>query len=554
MVSRLAVACGLLITTLLFDSVAAGTATTTPKMGEGSDWAFVGGAWKDSGTELVPPSNLFSLRMALHKAATYQDVTVECDLLQKYRAVGGGDTGIVVRAQDASHYYWVHTAWTGQTTRAKHLWLAISKVDETGWVRHLRLEMIHGVPSEMDRWYRVRVEVKDDTIRTWVDGRPGPTLTDRTYRSGRVGLAGYGCFRCKELRVSGDPLPASQWAAGPGPKIDWFHVLGDAPGAGQRQKPVCLRRLPDGTLVFLYGTRTDPSYPVSRSTDNGLTWDEPTGMPNDRQGFLHVTGDGRLLAWQFENGKLFWTSESTDQGRTWGPRREYPITEKWPEDPKLSPLFYGQGLYELPDGTWIVLLHGALAENEKWDIFTWGSRGCTCFSIRSTDGGKTWSAPVSLDGVRKPGGKRGELPGCVDLIEPVGALTKDGRFLVYCRPNYSATMWEAVSRDGAKTWDAVSRGPFPGYAADMICTSSGALLVSHRFPNHTINLSLDNGLSWDSGTMIDWPLEGAGKFAEVAPGVLLFIYRDDLQQRMRAQFIRVTPQGLVHLPRNWQTE
>jgi hypothetical protein len=88
----------------------------------------------------------------------------------------------------------------------------------------------------------------------------------------------------------------------------------------------------------------------------------------------------------------------------------------------------------------------------------------------------------------------------------------------------------------------------------MICTASGALLVSHRFPNHTINLSLDNGLSWDAGTMIDWPLEGAGKFAEVAPDVLLFIYRDDLQQRMRAQFIRVTPQGLVHLPRNWQAE
>jgi len=522
------------------------------KIGDAADWHFVGGAWKDGQGHFILPDRMFSLRIALHKQHIYRDVTVECGFDPEYRAVGGGDAGIIIRAQDARHYYWIHEPWVGQTTRAKHFWLAISRVDETGWQRYLRLEVVPSVPSEMERWYRIRVEAKGPVIRTWVDGHPGPSVVDDTYKAGVVGVGGYGWFHVDGLQISGKGESAKAWQAGPDPKIDWFHVLGDAPGAGSRQKPLCLRRLPNGTLVFQYGAHTDPGWWVSRSKDTGLTWEELWGMPEDRKGFLHVTKDGRLLAWQFDEGKVFWMCESTDEGKTWGPKQEFPITNKWPDDPTLVPLFYGKGLYELPDGTWVVLLHGGLAESEKRNIYTWGSYAASCYSVRSTDQGKTWSAPVCLDGIREPGGQRGGLMGCLDLIEPVGAYTKDGRFLVYCRPIYNPTMWQAVSNDGARTWDACSRGPFPGYAADMWCTASGALLVSHRFPNHTINLSLDNGRTWDAGTSIDFPLEAAGKFAEVAPDVMLFIYRDDRQARMRAQYIRVTPQGLVKLPRNWK--
>ena len=526
----------------------------TLTIGDGADWSFVGGEWRDGNGELESPSDLFSLRMAIRKRVVYADVAVECDFQPKYDANGGGDGGIVIRAQDANHYYWVHHPWCGQTTRAKHFWLAISKFDDTGWSHNLRFEVVPGVPSEMDRWYRLRVEAKGPVIRTWVDGHPGPSATDDSYDTGAVGVAGYGCFQVRDVQVSGGGESPAGWAAGPDPKIDWFHVVADGPGAGLRQKPLCLRRLPDGTLVLQYGTRDEPSCWVSRSYDCGLTWDEPAAMPQDRQGFLHVTGDGRLLTWQFDEDKAFWMSESKDAGRTWGPRQEFPLTEKWPADMKLSPLFYGQGLYELPDGAWVVLLHGGPVEGNKADIHTWGSYEASCYSIRSTDQGETWSAPVCIDGVRKPGGQRGELLGCLDLIEPVGAYTDDGRFLVYCRPIYNPTMWQAVSNDGAVTWDACSRGPFPGYAADMCRTAGGALLVSHRFPDHTINLSLDNGRTWDAGTGIDWPLEGAGKLIDVAPDVVLFVYRDDRIQHMRAQYLRVTPRGLVKLPRDWQNQ
>ena len=114
--------------------------------------------------------------------------------------------------------------------------------------------------------------------------------------------------------------------------------------------------------------------------------------------------------------------------------------------------------------------------------------------------------------------QRGVLPGCLDLIEPVASFTADGRLLAFCRPIYSPTMWQATSYDAAETWDAVAIGPFPGYSAGMICTSSGALLVAHRFPNTTIHTSLDGGRSWDAGTGVDWPVWASGKFVGGGPG------------------------------------
>ena len=547
----------------------------------------------------------------------YGDVAVECDFQAGNAATGAGDAGIILRAQvttpeahdrarcgalparqDASHHYWVHTPWVGQTTRAKHFWLAISKMDASGWARNLALQVVPGVPAETHRWYRLRVEAQGPHIRTWVDGVPGPAVTDDTYgagdtagdtpglhnpngtkvvqtwRSGCVGMAGYGEFRCKELRVAADQaaLPLD-WSPDP-PQIAWFALLPDFRGVTDRQKPHSLRRLPggpnsggtrkreqangagvwagqDGTLVLTFDDR-ERNY-TTRSHDGGATWDEPLVLPADRVGALHVTREGRLWACNFVEG-AFRRSESTDAGRTWGPVEEYPLTEPWPDDPLLGPNFYGQGIYEAPDGTLVVFLHGSLAESHEHDLFTWGSYKAQVYSIRSTDGGKTWSAPVNVDGVRKQDGKRGVLPGCLDLIEPVASFTADGRLLAYCRPIYSPTMWQATSTDAAQTWDAVAIGPFPGYSAGMICTSSGALLVAHRFPNTTIHTSLDGGRSWDAGTCVDWPVWASGKFVEVAPDVVLFVYRDDHIRFMRGQFIRITEHGLEPLPRDWRPE
>ncbi len=521
----------------------------TLQIGPGEGWSFVGGRWQDGPAEYVVPPDVCSLRMAIYTGAAYGDVTVECDFQTGNAATGAGDAGIILRAQNARHHYWVHTPWVGQTTRAKHFWLAISTMDASGWARNLALQVVPGVPAETHRWYRLRVEAQGPHIRTWVDGVPGPAVTNDTYTAGCVGMAGYGEFRCKELRVAaGQAALPLDWSPDP-PQIAWFALLPDFQGVTDRQKPHNLRRLPDGTLVLTFDDRE--LHYTTRSHDGGTTWDEPLVLPADCVGALHVTREGRLWACNFVEG-AFRRSETTDAGRTWGPVEEYPLTEPWPDDPQLGPNFYGQGIYEAPDGTLVVFLHGALAESHEHDLYTWGSYKSQVYSIRSTDGGKSWSAPMNVDGVRKQGGERGVLPGCLDLIEPVASFTADGRLLAYCRPIYSPTMWQATSSDAALTWDAVAIGPFPGYSAGMICTSSGALLVAHRFPNTTIHTSLDGGRAWDAGTSVDWPVWASGKFVEVAPDVVLFVYRDDHIRFMRGQFIRITEDGLEPLPRDWQ--
>ena len=278
------------------------------------------------------------------RAVTRQGPTAtsrsECDFQAGNAATGAGDAGIILRAQvttpeahdsarcgalparqDASlarqnsggprptperkhgrsfggpHHYWVHTPWVGQTTRAKHFWLAISKMDASGWARNLALQVVPGVPAETHRWYRLRVEAQGPHIRTWVDGVPGPAVTDdsygagdtagdtpglhnpnetkvvQTWRSGCVGMAGYGEFRCRELRVAAAQavLPLD-WSPDP-PQISWFELLPDFRGVTDRQKPHNLRRLPDGTLVLTFDDR-ELNY-TTRSHDGGATWDEP---------------------------------------------------------------------------------------------------------------------------------------------------------------------------------------------------------------------------------------------------------------------------------------
>ena len=59
---------------------------------------------------------------------------------------------------------------------------------------------------------------------------------------------------------------------------------------------------------------------------------------------------------------------------------------------------YGQ-LVETADGALVSLLIGAKydPEGEFADVRTWGAVDAKGYSIRSTDGGASWSGPVDLD-------------------------------------------------------------------------------------------------------------------------------------------------------------
>ena len=259
-------------------------------------------------------------------------------------------------------------------------------------------------------------------------------------------------------------------------------------------------------------------------------------------GVIHVFPDGRLrMMIPDEDG--FRIAETRDDGHTWSPPE--PV-EGTPPPPGIQRLHLGpQAFVNLADGSIVMFGYGGHDSTlPAAAIYTWSSHHCQAFACRSTDNGRTWSAWVNVDGTQ--GSDGAPVDGSLDLTEVCGAQIGDGRILALIRPIYSPWMWETWSADGGATWTPCVRGPFPGYAtANMLRTASGAILVSHRLPGCTIHTSLDDGLTWDQGTLIDSAIWVMGGMIEIEPDLVLYVYWDSFESLMRAQFIRVTPDGLM---------
>src|SRR5688572_1396833 len=102
------------------------------------------------------------------------------------------------------------------------------------------------------------------------------------------------------------------------------------------------------------------------------------------------------------------------------------------------------------------------------------------------------------------------------------------------RPIWSPWMWETWSRDGGATWSPCVRGPFPGYATpSAMRTRSGAILVAPRLPCLTMQVSRDDARRREAGTITDGGLWAMGCMREVSPGVVLYVYWDNLGSLMR---------------------
>jgi len=93
------------------------------------------------------------------------------------------------------------------------------------------------------------------------------------------------------------------------------------------------------------------------------------------------------------------------------------------------------------------------------------------------------------------------------------------------------------------------RATFPGYAQSMVRTRSGAILCAHRYPQYSVNISYDDGVQWDAGTIIDYPAWAMGCIVEVEPDVVLCTYMNAQRAMpLLAQLVRVTPEGIKPVP------
>jgi hypothetical protein len=290
-----------------------------------------------------------------------------------------------------------------------------------------------------------------------------------------------------------------------------------------------------------------------RSQDQGRTWAEPVELPaalgplTDYGSTLFRTAAGRLLVQVYRTQEAvhkpepeILLAESADNGLTWSEPVPCTVAAGWPDLPQsLTP--YGP-LVETSGGALLRFLLGGAGEGSRFtNVVTWGATHCKAYAIRSTDSGKSWSAPIEIDRPSWSGTPRGQIPGSLDLTEPTGVAMGE-TVAVLVRPIYSHTMWQCWSQDGGATWDAAARATFPGYAQSMVRTTSGVILCAHRYPHYSANLSRDNGLHWDEGTVIDYPFWGMGCLVEVEPDVVLCTYMNwERDKPLLAQRLRVTP-------------
>ncbi len=536
------------ITPFRLTSLAANTPSTTLKLGDASGWQFTSGPWtEDADGTIRPPDKRNLHSRAFCTSHSFSDFTADFQVNCNYRELGSGGAGLVFRATDATHFYAVYVPWGGQQLRAKHFWISLIKADGDGYLRSLRSVYVPGVPSETDRWYKIRLEAKGPDIAVWVDGRRAMQLSDATYTSGAAGMIGYGWYSFRNINITGAPGPSVPWAANQQVPVHHFQV-----GLGSDEMPTgCVA--PNGDILLAAGSK------LVRSKDKGRTWSPPETLPEklgkltDYGNTLFRTASGRLLVQLYRNRAETQKSlpeiaiaESTDNGATWSDPVPAKVADGWPDIP-ASLVPYGP-LLETQDGTLLRFLLGSAKEPSKFtNVVTWSSIHCKAYAIRSTDGGKTWSAPIELDQPAWSGVPRGSIIGSLDLTEPAGVAIGN-QVTVLIRPIYSQTMWQCWSDNAGASWDSAARATFPGYAESALRTKSGVIFVAHRYPHYSVNLSRDNGLNWDDGTVIDYPFWAMGCTIEVQPDVILCTYMNaERNMPLLAQLIRVTKDGIQPL-------
>ncbi len=519
---------------LFAGGLSAAESKTQLSIGDGTDWQCVSSTWADQpdgsikATKTDDGDGLQGYCLAFLKNKVYSDLEAEFDVTMP---VGHADEGFIIRAQDPTHYYLVHFPQCGQGYRAQHYWAALSKADGSGYLRIIAMNLVTRVASNpLGTTNHARIKVTGDRIQVWVNGFPAIDERDKSYKSGRIGLGGFMTFAHGKVMVSGKTAKAAAWNDKIKQVKNWFTPFSTPGGA---QSGITLVKTAKGTLLcqFISGTAygTDGKPYLARSSDLGKTWTVDLA-PANVSGMIQSLKDGRLVSVRLgATDSAF--SESTDDGLTWSA----PVAIDMAKPPNLRNFALGWPL-QLKDGTLIMFGYGT-HESSTAPITKWGAVHLQGFATRSTDGGKTWSKPANLDTDRPDMGN-------LDLTEPVGFETADGRIMCLIRPVYSPWMWETWSKDGGKTWGPCVRGPFPGWAPSAaVKTESGAAIFPTRGPGLTMHTTRDDGMTWDAN-YIDTSIWAMGSLVEVKPNVVLFMYMDSWWGLLRGQYMRITPKGL----------
>jgi hypothetical protein len=258
------------------------------------------------------------------------------------------------------------------------------------------------------------------------------------------------------------------------------------------------------------GKTWEPPSTVQAATSPGALLDKPVILADQRRRGTLYAGWLELAVGRPEEpapGRLMF-ARSTDGGRGWSP----PSTLHGDGSTELMDI----QLLELPNGDLIALfLEGAprLASPPGRPPVTAHVK-----FVRSTDGGRTWSAPVEagtypLTSASDPDTGR---PLRASGIVMSSAAGRDGSLYVswfVARPRGDSEVWLARSPDGGRSWlpaQVVVREPAQTFLSAVSVGADGAVAVSwYDFRNHQpggsqlttdlwLAVSRDRGTSWST--------------------------------------------------------
>lgn len=327
-------------------------------------------------------------------------------------------------------------------------------------------------------------------------------------------------------------------------------VLGrGAPAAGTYQAFPDACRLANGDIVVVFyagyehvSLPKEPDWPkggricLVRSGDEGRTWSEPIVIYDDnddnRDPHIAQMPDGSLLCTFFSlrasgkasprhEGAGMKLTRSTDNGKTWDTvaRTLAGAGEHW---------YCSAPVRVLPTGTWLL---GVYRFNPPSQIY--GG------VLRSTDNGKTWSAPIPI------GKEKGiALPAETDVI-----ALKDGTIFAALRGEQQIPLHYATSADDGQTWSEAKDIGFRGEAPYLYRMNSGVLLLAHRIPHTALHLSRDEGKTWLGPYTIDTVRGAYPSLVERKDGTALIVYyTEGVGSEIRARRFRILADGIEALP------
>ena len=513
---------------LLLHTLHAASLTPTLAPGHEKEWRFARGQWSMK-PGILEQQNPDRLSCALLKQPVLVDGTlaVEFNVLPVGRGVRAA--AVCFGASGTLTYYWLHF-----DTHNNNVILVRGTVDNS-WHEIARKHCI----LNDNAWTRVLVHLGKDTVRVDVNGKTALTASLPLPAAGRIGLgSSQGRVQFRHLNLQGTMMDAKDPIRNEEPPYRIIS-LGEASGTYQAFPDAC--RLANGDiLVVFYAGYTHVSLPNQafpkggricrvRSSDEGKTWTKPEILYDDdmdnRDPHIAQLSDGSLACtffsltpnpetkrWNIHSARMV---RSFDEGKTWETKARPLCPDDW---------VCSAPIRELADGTYLLGVYSAAHH--------YGG------VIRSTDGGKTWCAPIPIG---KDSGVY--LDAETDIIP-----LKDGTLFAALRSS-RVNMHYAFSSDEGLTWSPVKDIGFKAHAPHLIRLSTGEIVMTHRIPGTAMHVSRDECRTWEGPYRIDTVGGAYPATVELKDGSILVVYYEEGgNSAIRVQRFRLTPKGLVSLP------